>query len=467
MGDSSERLAQHMVDWPSRAVPREAMEFQTWRVLDNLGCLLAGAQAEGVGTLRALSGQQHPLGESPVFTTGHTASLPQAGFLNSVMARAHDYCDVVSPGIHPGSSEVPVALLCGLTQSCTGEQVVSALAIAHDIGLRLNLACQANGFMYRGFDSNVIALMSSSLLAARLLGLPAVRARHALGFAMNHGVGTFQMYADKTLAVRIAQGTVTSAALQAALMAQAGLDSVINALDGPQGFFACYAPAEVHHNLIWQELGQTFNAPAHLCFKLYPSCGVTLALTDAAFKLREQFGAERYDRHSFAALLEGSEIEAVISPTMMQLCGQPYAEDSDRPTPVDAAFSVQYILASALLRGRSTLLEFSNDAVADPDVVDLARRISMKLGDPDDHFDQCEVRASLGSTRYVLQGKNGRGWPRNPASLSDLVAKFQANIAFAKLDWLEKRCDALIDTVLNLPAAPSLQPLNALLAPPR
>src|SRR5699024_4424641 len=119
---------------------------------------------------------------------GKRLPMSEAVFINSVMARAHDFCDVVSPGYHPGSTDVPVALAMAHHYKRTGSEMLDAMAVGLDVALRINRASQKRGHGYRGFDSNVLALFSGTAIAARLAGLDARAVQNALGFAFNHGV---------------------------------------------------------------------------------------------------------------------------------------------------------------------------------------------------------------------------------------------------------------------------------------
>ena len=149
----------------------------------------------------------------------------RAAFVNAVQARALDYCDVLLPGWHPSSSDIPVTLAAAELGGASGVEMLAALAVAQDVGQRINLAAQAYGFFYRGFDSNILGLFSGVIIAARLLKLNAEQCHDAVGLAYDFGIGTFQHYHDKTLAVRISQGLVARHALEAALLAQAGIST--------------------------------------------------------------------------------------------------------------------------------------------------------------------------------------------------------------------------------------------------
>lgn len=459
--DSIDTLARHAADYPTSALPERAARLQTLRVLDNVGTLIAGWNASAVAELHALAAGRGAHGEdrAPVMIRGGTLPLRDAAFLHSVMARAHDFCDVMSPGYHPGSTDVPISLAVGGLNRRSGLEVIAALAVGLDVATRINLAAQANGFAYRGFDPNLLALFSGTVVAARLSGLDATATRHALGFAFNHGVGTFQMYSDKMQAVRIAQGTCTAACIDAVMMASRGLESLRRPLDGADGFFAVYAPAPPDRSWLQRGLGTDLLGEDHLCLKPYPSCSVTLALTDACLRLREALSREQPDFRTAGIVIR-------VSPVMHRICGHPFAPGS---TPsIDAMFSVQYVAANALLRGRATLQEFSDAAVRDAAVADLARRIVVDEATELTRFDECEIRLTSPSPgpMQTIRAHTGRGWPPNLLSVGELERKFHDNVCFAALPWLDQRSSELCAAIIGLRDAGGLDPLLALLRPP-
>ena len=265
---------------PASLVPQSVLAFQRKRMLDNLGCLAAGYHERGVSAAIELARRWSGCREAMLIGSLERLSAPQAAFVNGVRARALDYCDVISPGWHPSSSDVPVALAAAELSGASGREILASMAIAQDFGQRINLAAQANGTSYNGFDPNILGLFSGAVIAARLLGLDRGELSSAVGLAFDFGIGTFQHYQDKALSVRFGQGMVARHALEAALMAQAGITGPKRVLMGENGFFNVYARRPPDLSLLRDGLGEKFFGEEGTCFKLYPHCSIMLALTD-------------------------------------------------------------------------------------------------------------------------------------------------------------------------------------------
>lgn len=453
MSDPLDALLDHAFSVEIANIPPATIDFQLRRVLDNFGCLVAGHDQAGTQAALSLARRWSGVAEATVIGSTERLAAPQAAFVNAVRARALDFCDVLSPGWHASSSDVPVALAAAELSGASGAAVLAALAVGQDVGQRINRAAQANGFFYRGFDSNVLGLFSGAVIAGRLLGLTRAQLADAVGLAFDFGVGTFQHYQDKVLAVRISQGLVARHALEAVLLARAGITGPKRVLAGECGFFRLYGPAEPDLAVLMENLGERFLGAEATCVKLYPSCGVTLALTDALLDLRAR---------GELAIEAVADLSLRISPTMNVICGGAYAP-AETPE-VDAQFSVQYVAANAMLRGKSTLEEFTAAAATAPEIVAFAQRIGVVEEPAFVHFDQCEAVVSRkdGTTR-VIPAQFGRGWPENPPSQEDLMAKFRQCAAFSgKPAWRD--ADALMAAIETLRSVPSVEPLIAAFA---
>jgi 2-methylcitrate dehydratase PrpD len=452
--DPLDPLLDHAHSTEISIIPAATMDFQLRRVLDNLGCLAAGYDQAGTHMALSLARRWSGAPEATLIGSAEKLAAPQAAFVNAVRARSLDFCDVLSPGWHASSSDVPVALAAAELSGASGPAVLAALAVGQDVGQRVNRAAQANGFFYRGFDSNVLGLFSGAVVASRLLGLTRRQMSDAVGLAFDFGVGTFQHYQDKVLAVRISQGLVARHALEAALMAEAGITGPKRVLAGECGFFRLYAPAEPDLKVLGDDLGVRFLGEEATCVKIYPSCGVTLALTEALLAERER---------GEIALNRVADVSLRISPTMNVICGGLYAPSA---TPeVDAQFSVRYVAANAILRGRSTLDEFTASAATAPDVVAFAQRIDVVEEADFGHFDQCEAIVSrTDGSRRVIPAQFGRGWPENPPTQDDLVMKFRQCVAFSGRPGWVRNTDRLIAEIEKLRAASSVDPLTAAFA---
>lgn len=125
-------------------------------------------------------------------------------------------------------------------------------------------------------------------------------------------------------------------------------------------------------------------------------------------------------------------------------------------------FSIQYVVANALLRRRSALADFVRAAVLEPGVQDLASRVEVALEPSFARHDECHVEIrSDAATPKSAHAVYGRGWPQNPATRDDLRDKMEQCFAFAGLTAPQARSRDLMEIVSALEGEGSLRRLLA------
>jgi 2-methylcitrate dehydratase PrpD len=113
---------------------------------------------------------------------------------------------------------------------------------------------------------------------------------------------------------------------------------------------------------------------------------------------------------------------------------EPAAAKVSPRTPYEAKFSLQYSLAALLARGRLTLGDYSEQAIADKRVLGLASRVSYAIRDfpsyPGAFPGAVEIRLSCGETLSAEEPIQ-IGDHRNPLPDAALIEKFHANAGLA------------------------------------
>ena len=128
-----------------------------------------------------------------------------------------------------------------------------------------------------------------------------------------------------------------------------------------------------------------------------------------------------------------------------------------------AKFSLPYLLAVVLTRGRASLAEFEDDVVKDPAIRELAACVSYELDPTIDYPRQFvgRVRARPRDGRVVEERQDhSRGGPDSPMSHDEIEAKFRGN---ASLVAPADRATWVIRAVAGLASAANLRDLAELL----
>jgi 2-methylcitrate dehydratase PrpD len=177
---------------------------------------------------------------------------------------------------------------------------------------------------------------------------------------------------------------------------------------------------------------------------------------DCAARLREAHGVRA---ESIAA------VRCRTSAGPVPRLWEPLAAKHAPPNGYAAKFSLPYLLATILVRGRAGLAEFTDAAVRDPEVLRVAARVTYEIDPAIDYPRQfvgdVEVTLADGRTRRERQDRP-RGGPDAPLTRAEIEAKFRGN---AGLALPAARADAIIRAIAGLAAAPALHDLIAALTP--
>lgn len=422
------------------------------------GTGLAGAGEDGIDPLRRLLLARGGTPEATTFVFGDRLPAASAAMLNAAMCRALDFCDAMAPGPHIGSALIPAAFAAvELAGGCDGRRFIAALAAGAEIGARMNLT----EAMYDGLDPTGICVpFAAASASAVLLGLAPATIRQAMALVFNRCGGSFQSHVDGSLGVRLTQGWVAEAGLTCAQFAAIGLTGPHRFLAGINGYPHLYGRDRLDPGTIVAGLGSEWRLH-RVVFKQYPSCGVTQGATDLALRLKQAHGLEPQD---IAAAT------VTLPPYAFRLVGQPFAPGANPR--VDAQFSAQYCVASALVRGRSTLADFRVEAIGDPAVAALVPRIRVRAEPALDARGHSAVDLAIDTVdgRRLAGGLDiAPGFPGNALSADAHRARFDDCIDYAPVRPAPGQAGRWLDAIDALEAVDdvrSLLPLLTTVRPP-
>jgi 2-methylcitrate dehydratase PrpD len=408
------RLAEYASEVKFEDLPEEPVGVAKNVTLTVLGTTVAGATAEGCETLVNQAKEWGGREEATILIYGGKVPAHNAALVNSVMARALDFCDGMIPGMHVGSSSVPTALATAeLIGGCSGKDFLTALVVGSEVAARLNLSESA----YDGFDpTGVCSIFAAAAIAGRIMHLSPKQMLDALALAFNRSGGSFQSNVDGSLAVRLIQGFVSQAGIICAQLAQKGFNGPKNFLGGVYGYFHLYAKDRYDAQAVVGELGERFEMTKVL-FKKYPSCGGTLSSTDAILEIMRE--KELIPENVV-------QIDIKVVPYIYRLVGHPF-KIGENPK-VDAQFSIQYCVANALLRRSAKLKHFDEPYIMDPKIMGLIKKIHIT---PDPLLEErghtaLEMRVmTRDGSIYHKSVDIARGFPKNPLTKEEHNERFQ------------------------------------------
>ncbi len=437
----ADRLADFALSVRFEDLPAEVVAEAKRRLLDAFACA-AGALHEPSSTI-ARSLASRVKGEpGAALIGGGRSSADWAAFANGVHIRYLDCNDTylsLEPA-HPSDNWAAV-LAVGEHVGASGRDLIAAAAVAYEVQCRL---CDAASIRARGWDHVTYGCLSSTLAAARLLGLDHARAVHALGIAGTTGTALRLTRAGElSMWKGCAFAHSARNAVFAALLAHDGMTGPAPLFEGDMGFFQ-----QVSGPFELTRLGGPSSADWMLpktSIKFVPAEYHSQSAIAAAFALRPKIGDPSRIR----------SIEIATFRTAVEIIGQD--PEKWRPkTRETADHSLPYCTAVALVDGMISADQFSPERLNDPALLDLVARTTviedpeLTAGYPAGIPNRITVTLDDGS-KLVERNDFPPGHDKNPLTDGQLRTKFDG-LAVAEIG--AERAEALWDRVSALESDP-------------
>jgi 2-methylcitrate dehydratase PrpD len=359
-------LADRIAEVSFEALPRDAVATAKHGILDTVGVTLAGARDETTAvvrrTLRWTAGQ----GAALIFGGSESLDALSAALINGTASHALDFDDCSNTlGGHPSAPILPA--LWTLATGVSGQTFIAAYAAGVETECKLARAVNFHHYDKGWHPTATLGTFGAAAACAHLLRLSPDKIATALALAASMASGIKANFGTMTKPFHV--GHAARNGLFAALLAEEGMTANHGALEHGQGFFAVFnGEGNFDADRILAEWAKPFDlADPGIAFKRHPCCGSTHPAADAMLHLRAAHALtpERIER-----------IESWTHPRRLQHTNRP-----DPQSGLDGKFSIQYVLARALMHGIVSLEHFSDSAVRD----DAARALTAKVNaQPDD-----------------------------------------------------------------------------------
>jgi 2-methylcitrate dehydratase PrpD len=392
-------------------------------------------------------------GDGGCTVMGYARKLPAAwaALVNGTFSHGIDYDDThLESVVHVSCSTAPTCVALAEERHVSGRDFLTALVLGLETAVRLGLAAPV-AFHERGFHpTGVCGTFACGIAAGKLLQLNAVQLADALGLCASMAAGSMEFLTDGSWSKRLHAGWAAHGGIVSAQLAAAGFRGPRASLDGRFGLYRSHLGDRGWNlELITRDLGRRWEM-LDIAVKPYPCCHFTHAFIDAVAALQQAHGIRADDI---------ARIECLAAAPVMPIVCEPVATKHVPQTDYDAKFSIPYAVASQLVRGDVDLDAFTDAAIREPAVLQLAARVECRAH-PEPDFPRVfpgHVRITLRDGRVLEQREPvNRGSAERPLTTEAVRTKFFRNatraIPPAQADALAAAIERLEDaeTILDV-----------------
>jgi 2-methylcitrate dehydratase PrpD len=224
------------------ALPDEVRHYARRHLLDTVGVMIAGAGGDVATRAEAVLAAVRPAGRIPVPGRARRADLIDAAFLGGTAAHGIELDDGFRQGsVHPGCVVVPAVLALGYDRHADGRALMEAIVAGYEAVIAIGRACHPD-LRQRGFHPTAaVGVFGSAAAAGKLRGLSADALANALGLAASSAAGLFAFVNGGGDIKRLHAGHAAREGLQAALLAEQGVEGPPDVIEARDGFMQAFA----------------------------------------------------------------------------------------------------------------------------------------------------------------------------------------------------------------------------------
>ncbi|SEK13469.1 MmgE/PrpD family protein [Paraburkholderia diazotrophica] len=402
-------LARYVCSLKSSDIPGKTKKHAGMCVLDTLAAAVAGLHAPSVVAAREASMTLFGNGEIPLWFDGRRTTTAGAIFANSSAAAVLDMDDGHSEARgHPAAAVVPAVLNLAVEIGASADDVLSAIAIGYEVGIRIKAARGDHGQKGWNGQSGVWTGFCVAAATGWLLKASQDQIANSIALAAVYSPNLVATSYTKELGADVKEGIPLSAVVgySSMILARLGHAGFTDTLDHPPFYDAA---------LILRGLGEEEMKINGNYFKPYATC----RHFHAALSALETMMAD----HNINA----SDITAIkvhIYDYALRLSNKTRPENL-----TDIQYSIPYCMAIVAILGADPLMPIDDSLLGRPELVALAEKVEII---PDPEYSAKYPRIALNRVEVVTAGETYSSPtmrppcdPDAPMSMEQLERKFR------------------------------------------
>ncbi len=423
----TQKLANFYASLEYENLPPQVVDRAKYFCLDYLAVAIRGSKTPSSAAMqRAVKALSHN-GDSVIMGTSLHAAPEYAALANGAAAHSLEMDDVNNDSsLHPGVAAFPAAFACGdIVRShhrapVHGRQLITAITAGYDLMIRLGWALDPRKHYARGFHpTGTCGTFGAAVTSAKLLGLDATQTTWALGISGSQAAGSLEFLAQGAWTKRMHPGWAAHGGLVAATLAKEGFVGPTTIFEGRDGFLHGYSD-DADTSKLTEGLGDMFFINK-VSIKPHACCRYKQGPIDCILEIVREHGLkpQEVEKTTVGVLQAGFNVIAV-----------PEEQKRNPQNVVDAQFSMPFGAAVAIIHGRASLEEYTEDALGQPEVQDLMSRVrcvqdpALEVNYPSQWPAWVQVETRDGR-RLRAEVTYPKGDPENALSWDELKDKFR------------------------------------------
>lgn len=386
---------------------REVINRVKMCLIDWLGLAIRGSQEELSHDIHNLIVSGALSGVCSVFGTRLKTNEYFAALANGAQGHAIDYDDTHEPSlVHVSASLWPAILAAAQVRGKDGKQIIAAYVAGVEVqalvGRYFGVELTSRGF----HATSILGHLGAAASTSNLFELDSTRTEMALGIAATQAGGLGASFG--TMSKPLHPGKAAMDALLAVHLGELGFTGPEDVIEGESGLFATYLGAMPE--LSFPNNYRAGSSVLEISIKPYPSCLLTHPSIDGAIYLAREY-------QGIANQVE--IIECHVNPLAVKIAGK-----RNPKTQLDAKFSIQFCVSTALRNGEVLESDFTEKTFGDPNVSELSERVAL-VADASLETTQAVIRINTGNSHFVEHRVEiAKGNPSNPMTDEESFRKF-------------------------------------------
>jgi 2-methylcitrate dehydratase PrpD len=405
-------IADYAVREQKSKLPAEVIHHAKRAVIDWYAALLPGSVVTPATLLEQALAEDLDRGRARL-ASGRHATLRAAALINGAASHSVEFDDIYrDAGYHPGSPVISAALAAAQATGASGETFLRGVIVGYEVSTRIGEAVMPSHYKY-WHTTGTVGSFGAAAAVATVLGCTREQFMHALATVGTFAAGLKQAFLSQAMSKPLHGGHAADAGALAAMAAAKGVTGALDILEGESGFGAAMS-VKPDWDKATRGLGRDYHI-VQVTFKNHGCCGHTFPSIDAVLALKAQHGFTHRDiaKVRIATYKAGLDIIDNAAPE-----GE-----------YQAKFSLQYVVAHALVHGSVRLNAFLPERLQDADVRALMRRIEcvadpeLSKGYPGQRAAQVEIE-TVDGRRFAHFQPTRKGDPEMPLTDAELDDKF-------------------------------------------